>query len=526
MNPELLLQKISDITKKETILNQKTGRYFNIFNMTQKTENEVFICQVLRELLSPAGSHFQGNLYPKLFVKHVLQLSIAPEDLSNAKVYQEYIIDENRRIDLVIETSSAFIPIEVKIHAKDQPNQCYDYYEEAKKHVANPKLYYLTRLGDIPSEDSAAGLTKIDDGYAEIQTISFAEDILDWLNLCARETLQIAPIREVVLQLMSAIRQFTDQMEEELEMEIKELLISSSENMRSAIAIQNSLVQVKETIIEKLFTEIHEKVGRERLLNEYDYAFSDCKHIHDLYKRSNPAYFGISYLYKSDVKKNVDIWVRLAIEVGELYIGYCCPVKQKEEEQVLSEKEIKAILNIEPKVDSWWAYWEMCPNENDCPDFLDMNDAYYNLFDKEYFDKVVGVCAERILSLLNHQMCKLSAEEISSDIKPVEYTSNDELKNMKIGMIARTVLREMLENGKVSKEEIIKMQTQEYSKETFDLQFPLLLKANNASVKSPKRYYASPLQIYGEKYYLCSEWFEVPANNDRPYLLKWLVLRK
>ena len=36
------------------------------------------------------------------------------------------------------------------------------------------------------------------------------------------------------------------------------------------------------------------------------------------------------------------------------------------------------------------------------------------------------------------------------------------------------------------------------------------------------RYYADPLTIYGESYFLCSQWFEVSANNDRPYLLKWL----
>lgn len=30
--------------------------------------------------------------------------------------------------------------------------------------------------------------------------------------------------------------------------------------------------------------------------------------------------------------------------------------------------------------------------------------------------------------------------------------------------------------------------------------------------------------INGEEYFLCSEWYKVPANNDRPYLLNWMAL--
>jgi len=97
---------------------------------------------------------------------------------------------------------------------------------------------------------------------------------------------------------------------------------------------------------------------------------------------------------------------------------------------------------------------------------------------------------------------------------------------MKIGVIVRTVLRNMLENGEVHEDEVILMQTKEYSKETFDIQYPLLLKAESTNGVSPTRYYASPIKVYEVHYFLCSEWFEVTANNDRPYLMKWLALHK
>jgi len=80
----------------------------------------------------------------------------------------------------------------------------------------------------------------------------------------------------------------------------------------------------------------------------------------------------------------------------------------------------------------------------------------------------------------------------------------------------------MLTEEAASKEEIVAMQSSEYSKEKFDLNYPLLAKAGNNFDKV--RYYSKPLIIYGEWYYMCSQWFETSTNNDRPYLLKWIEL--
>lgn len=404
MHPQLLLQSINSISQKYALLNQKTGNEFNIFKITNISKKEVPVCRVLYELLSPSGSHFQKERYLALFVETVLGIKMSADELATARVYREYMIDENRRIDLVIETNRKFIPIEVKIFATDQPEQCFDYYQEAKQHMAEPVLFYLTRFGTAPDEISAKGLTS----NKEIVNISFAEDILRWLDLCVKdsETLKISPIREIILQFMSVIRQFTDQMETEMEKEIENLLLSSSENMRSAVMIQNSLQNAKEAFMKKLFLAIESKVGIQKLDNEYDYSFENDKMISEFYGHSHKAYSiypGISYLYKSNINKNVDIWVRLAIEKGEMYVGYCCPVNQrKTDEQILSENEIKTILDVEPVLDGWWAYYEYCQrdDQSDYPDFININDEYLKLFDEEYFNRFVDTCAKRILSLL------------------------------------------------------------------------------------------------------------------------------
>lgn len=96
----------------------------------------------------------------------------------------------------------------------------------------------------------------------------------------------------------------------------------------------------------------------------------------------------------------------------------------------------------------------------------------------------------------------------------------DSYKELKIGKLAQTVLRDILENGLVTEEELRWLQTASYSKQMFDLQYPLLV--SEGSEFESVRYYAKPLNIDGKRFYMCSQWFETMANNDRPYLLKWI----
>lgn len=100
-------------------------------------------------------------------------------------------------------------------------------------------------------------------------------------------------------------------------------------------------------------------------------------------------------------------------------------------------------------------------------------------------------------------------------------------ETLKVAEIARIALPPILESGRIPAEIIALMQTKEYSKEIFDLQYPLLTKKSQYSAR-PVRYMAKPIiNIFGEEYYLCSEWYEKPgANNDRPYLLRWIKNNK
>jgi len=97
---------------------------------------------------------------------------------------------------------------------------------------------------------------------------------------------------------------------------------------------------------------------------------------------------------------------------------------------------------------------------------------------------------------------------------------DDKYKGVKVGKLAKTVLRHLIESGLLPSDVISAMQTVEYSKQEFDLQYPLLVKEGGSFKHS--QYYTSPITLGGNRYYMCSQWYETPSNNDRAYLLAWL----
>ena len=171
MNLQLLLQSVQDIKDKYDAIYKNNGTYFNIFDITNISTDEVRICRIIKELIDPNGSHYQGDIYLKLFVKYVLNMEneFSAADYSSAIVHRELAIKNNRRIDLFIEIGTKKIPIEVKVYADDQPAQCEDYYAYAQ----NSNIFYLTIDGHEPSEYSIGKLKK-----KYIHLISFKKEII------------------------------------------------------------------------------------------------------------------------------------------------------------------------------------------------------------------------------------------------------------------------------------------------------------------------------------------------------------
>ena len=109
--------------------------------------------------------------------------------------------------------------------------------------------------------------------------------------------------------------------------------------------------------------------------------------------------------------------------------------------------------------------------------------------------------------------------QLSKDYVNIK-NNQDDYAELKVGQIARIIMREILESGKVDADEINRLQSERYSKDSLGLNYPALVIAD--SEYDAVRYYSDPILINGVKYKLCSQWFETPANDDRPYLIDWI----
>ena len=255
---EKLLSEVSAINQKYALVYQKTGAYFNIFDIAGISSDEVVICKLICELLDTGGSHCQGDVFLRLFVRDVLKLDFTEIDYLTARVHKERFVN-GRRIDLCIISANFMIPIEVKTYAGDQDKQCFDYAKTRQ----NADLYYLTLDGRLPGDNSTDGLKPIVEdgeviGYEGLSLLSFGYDIVNWVNGCLvlPETVKIAPIREILLQFKDVLNKLTGQTEGGAKMDIVNTITSSAESFRSAIDIASALPDAKANVLLGLFREL------------------------------------------------------------------------------------------------------------------------------------------------------------------------------------------------------------------------------------------------------------------------------
>lgn len=417
MGIEKLLLEVLAISKKYEMINKMTGGYFNIFDIAGISTDEVKICRIIYELINPKGSHYQGEKYLKLFIKHVLGLEdkLAHEDYETINVYRECTIENDRRIDLVIEGKSIFIPIEVKLYAGDQKNQCYDYYKKAK----NSKVYYLTLDGRMPSKESANGLTEIVDknnclqGFEEVEQISFGGHILLWLEKCVevQETIKIASIREILLQFISIIRRLTNQSEGGEEMEIINTISNSSESFKSAIQITNCINKAKTIMLEKVLCELEKRVDviadQKGFSKENNYYYHKKGFTGSYYNYQKTSYPGINY-HCNKITNDIDLWFRIEID-HRIFAGFYAfnnkTKKAFDMDSTLKQQIEKLFPKIKLKDDNCWINFKYLPNsdEKESPNFKNHNEAYYNLYDHLKFESFINDSVKLIEEMIDEQ---------------------------------------------------------------------------------------------------------------------------
>jgi hypothetical protein len=257
-----LLTRVSAITKKYEKIAEITGENFNVFRILKLSTNEVqthsaFLC----ELLNPKGAHGHQDTFLRIFIdqqrdkfgKHTKFLDRfyrfdTVSAIASAESHIGFINEdksEGGRIDLLIkDRNNKAIIIENKIHAPDQLKQLVRYNNAYK----NAPIFYLTLHGSLPSESSKGELAE-GDNYV---CISYAEDIITWLELCRKEAVTQSILRETITQYLYLIKHLTNQtMNDEMKKELAKEITESSAKVNAAYEIVCSFEQVKMRIVDQ-----------------------------------------------------------------------------------------------------------------------------------------------------------------------------------------------------------------------------------------------------------------------------------
>lgn len=419
-----LLAKI--IVNDKELSSYKPLSKYNIFNILEINAKEVVMCRFLADLLNPEGQHEYGILFLKSFLQEVLKEDyISDTLLAHTDVIKEFVIDRDRRIDIVIQNVRFRIPIEVKIYAEEQEGQCYDYYKNAK----NAQIVYLTRFGDIPSEYSrkkkgGTDILSLD----HIQCISWADDISDWLIRLLTKLKE--PVKSIVMQYIDAIHIIVDKRDKKAMEKNLEVLYKSPDYFRAGIEIEKTMKTAKLKLIRLVFDDFKEemktvalkyKLELEKDTNYYRYEEKCNDKFYDSNGTTCP---GLNYIVK-DAKfsqESIQMWFRIEVEYN-LFAGITLfDTKAKSKDEISRGYEVDKITEqmIEQvaqyldrdiiKPVNWWVTWcysnGKCQDRyyDDVPDFKHMNQCAICLVDnqirREFVKNAVKIFEEHILKYL------------------------------------------------------------------------------------------------------------------------------
>lgn len=373
----------------------RQGKEFNVFRVQRILNDEVKICRLLRELLDPRGSHGQGSVFLRLFLETLGWAKIrqiADGDYDKATVASEVFIKNDRRIDLLIRIGKYMLPIEAKVHATDQERQCFDYYNFAVSYDPDVIIYYLTPDGHEPSDSSKNGLKD-----AQIQCISFAKEIIDWLTTCIKADAleQIYPVREILIQFREILKQLTGREVGKVEMEIMNQISSSRDNFEAAEKVANVLAAVKAEKMIEIFDHIKyymDKQGYSKYLVHEAYRDEAIQY----YKSKKLSWPSLNYCVPA-AESEIGDKIALRFEIGtQLYFGIV-PWDSVEKKNWKPESrdgdtetyvfEHLMPVKVEDSNNKHWYWMKYIAEEID---FWTCNNAYKELYDRRALQETMG----------------------------------------------------------------------------------------------------------------------------------------
>lgn len=235
---------------------------FNSFNFWWLDENKV--SDILAFFLDPDQGHAQGNIFLKKFSEIFnLKWDI---NMSSIKVTvtREYITDEKRRIDIVIDFNKGeyLIGIENKIYetTEDQVNQLKHYSDflNSKSKGCYCLLYLAPRNKKIAEHSIPNDQMEVLIQNGKLKKISYEEDIIECVHTFAINS-ESERVRAFLLDFERELKQrfIGEKFMDEHDL-IVDFANSNIQNLETTLKIGNTVGKIKNSLKKKFFDQLQE----------------------------------------------------------------------------------------------------------------------------------------------------------------------------------------------------------------------------------------------------------------------------
>ena len=339
---------------------------------------------------------------------------VSPNDFKIIDVEREKFFS-NGRLDLFIfckvKDKNYVIIIENKIFARDQYKQMDRYIEFANNYQADiKKVFYLTLMGNAPSEDSASDLSKVN-------LISYYNEILTWIENCIKISAREPALREVLIQYADLLEKITGK-DVDYTMDVTNFLLESPENFNMANSIQPVIIDAKTNLQMRFWTKLEDsldemfknfpdlnyrKTDRDEDLGPVNPWYSETI-IKNYYNnmRNSSCYGVMYYLYNKDDLGDLCFKIEYN-KCDSLFYGLTFQAPGVNKDKLKSAIELKKKLeSYDYKSSTWWFTWKYLKVSEKYFDFMNMDsDLVRILMDDNRLDDLIKKITKEVENFIH-----------------------------------------------------------------------------------------------------------------------------
>lgn len=325
---------------------------FNVFSVLRSANDEVnlhsrFLHAVLDRPDSTSGD--RENL--KAFLDEVC--GVTDFSMEQARVEREA-----DHIDLLIKNDHQAVIIENKIWAGDQERQLQRYHDDLRGRGykdAAIHIVYLTPDGREPEDQSRGEIPR-----EKVSSISYRNEIQDWLIGCQRRAFNEPELRESITQYIHLIRRMTNTDYKGEHMNELKKLLTDGNNLVLAKQLSDARVHAQAALVQQFYSKV-DKILREKMqdLPALDPEYAKLKEEESIRKCILGGRGTDSGLY---YKIETSAWLSVAGD-DRLWFGVAC---NKKDDSDLHRRLTEGLADTSPKRrpddgTPWWRWIDDIP---------------------------------------------------------------------------------------------------------------------------------------------------------------------